>query len=103
MILPAFGGAPGQRNRIFGLWHTIANPRTASRIVQPGTGRSDLRGCGEQFLHLLPVDPEVGKPPIRHPPPHPFQPADRLILPQGTRVEVEPFDNLHQHAGDSGR
>ena len=92
VVLPAFNRAACSGGGILGLGH--GGPCV---IIKPRKGRGDLRRGGEEFLHLLTVNPEIGETLVGHPSHQPVEPADRIILTQGTRIEVEPFDDLHQH------
>ena len=71
----------------------------APGIVEPRESGSDLRCGGEEFLHLLAVDPEVGETLVGHAAHETVEPANDIVLAQGARVEVEALDHLHQHAG----
>ena len=92
MVAPPLDFAPRGGERVIG-----GATRRACPVVQPGEGRSGLRGQREEFLQLLAVDPEVGKAFIGEAPRQSVDPADRLVLAQRSRIEVELLDQLHHH------
>ena len=51
-----------------------------------------------EHMHKV-VDGEIGEALVRHAPHQPVEPPDRLVFAQATRIEIEPLDHLHQHAG----
>ena len=67
-------------------------------VIKTGESGGDLRRRSEKFLQLVAVDPQIGKPFIRETPGEPVDAADRFIRAQGTRIEVELFDQPHHHA-----
>jgi hypothetical protein len=87
------GSAGGGRGPVFPAIQLINDPQGLAEKMF-----NNLRRGGEEFLHLLTVNPEIGETLVGHPSYQPVEPADRIILTQGTRIEVETFDDLHQHA-----
>lgn len=96
MVLPAFDCAARCASSIFG-GNTIAAGPTLAGVIKPRKSSCDLRGCGKELLHFLPINSQIGKAFVRHAPCHPVQPANCIVLPQGPWIKFKLFDDLDQY------
>ena len=54
-----------------------------------------MRRGGQELLDLLPVEREIGEPVVGEAAGEPVDAADCLVLAQGSRIVIEPLDDLH--------
>ena len=74
-------------------------------VVEPGESGGGVRCSGQQFDHLVAVDAEVGEALVGQAPRKTVDAADRLVLAQAARIEVEllgELDHARARTTDAG-
>ena len=66
-------------------------------VVKPGEGGGCLGGGGQELVHLLAVDGEIGEAFVCKTACQSIEAADRGIFAQGPGVEIELLDQAHHH------